>query len=254
MDRCVCGYLRKGKVGWWGERETLRHVSHILQHRGGWTVGVWQDVFCVSVVGRARALFPIGPTASPSLLLRGLETGFRTSEETGHPFSRRASPDRRLGHLVPTRGWAVDLGRFDGGRGQRQTGVGSVYQTLASSSYHRLVAVSRSVSPGQVCQNHFAQCPLRCVLQQSARSTGHSQSDDASVSHLLARRPARVRRGDATVVWVLDVGFASGLRRSVLSVCRPLKMPRVDTDLHSSPSGWTHPNLSGMMDAPCNGC
>ena len=26
----------------------------------------------------------------------------------------------------------------------------------------------------------------------------------------------------------------------------------MDTDLHSSPSGWTHPNLSGIMDAPCN--
>ena len=110
-------------------------------------------------------------------------------------------------------------------------------QTLASSSHHRLVSVSRSVSPRQVCQNNFAQCPLRGGLQESARSTGHSQSDDASVSHLLARRPARVRRGDATVVRVLDVGFASGLRRSLPSVCRPLKRPRVNTDLHSSPSG-----------------
>ena len=120
----------------------------------------------------------------------------------------------------------VDLGRFDGGRGQRQTGVGSVYQTLASSSHHRLVSVSRSVSPGQVCQNHFAQCPLRGGLQESARTTGHSQSDDASVSHLLARRPARVRSGDTTIVWVLDVGFASGLGRLLPSVCRPLKRPK----------------------------
>ena len=108
--------------------------------------------------------------------------------------------------------------------------------------------------PGQVCQNHFAQCPLRGGLQESARSTGDSQSDDASVSHVLAQRPLRVRRGDATFVWVLDVGFASGLRRSLPSVCRPLKRQRVDTDLHSSPSGLTHPNLSGMIDAPCNGC
>ena len=201
-------------------RETLRHVSHTLQYRGGWTVGVCQDVFCVSVVGQARALFPIGPAAGPSLLLRGLATGFRTSKEAGHLLSRRASPDRRLGHL------GVDLGRFDGGRGQQQTGVGSVYQTLASSSHHRLVSVSRSVSPGQVCQNHFAQCPLRGGLQESARTTGHSQSDDASVSHLLARRPARVRSGDTTIVWVLDVGFASGLGRLLPSVCRPLKRPK----------------------------
>ena len=98
---------------------------------------MWQDLFCVSVVGRARALFPSGPTAGPALLLRGLATGFRTAEETGHPLSRRASPDRRLGHLVPARGWAVDLGRFDGGRGQRQTGVGSVYQ----HSHHRHITV-----------------------------------------------------------------------------------------------------------------
>ena len=252
----MCVWLFKKGEGVVGvrERETLRHISHTLQYRGGWTVGVWQDVFCVSVVGRAGALFPIGPTACPSLLLRGLATGFRTSEETGHPLSRRASPDRRHGHLVPTRGRGVDLGRFDGGRWQRQTGVGSVYQTLASSSHHCLVSVSRSVSPGQVCQNHFAQYPLRRGLQESARSTGDSQSDDASVSHVLARRPPRVRRGDATFVWVLDVGFASGLGRSLPSVCRPLKRPRVDTNLHSSPSGWTHPNLSGMMDAPCNGC
>ena len=114
--------------------------------------------------------------------------------------------------------------------------------------------MSRSVSLRQVCQNHFAQCPLRGGLQEPARSTGHSQFADASLSHLLARRPARVRRGDATVVRVLDVGFASGLLRSLPSVCRPLKRPRVDTDLHSSPSGWTRPNICGMMDAPCNGC
>ena len=215
---------------------------------------MWQDVFCVSAVGRSRSLFPIGTAACPSLLLRGLATGFRTSEETGHPLSRRASPDRRLGHLVPTRGRGVDLGRFDGGRRQRQTGVGSVYQTLASSSHHRLVSVSRSVSPGQVCQNHIAQCPLRRGLQESAQSIGDSLSDDASVSHLLARRPGCVRRRDVTFLWVLNVGFASGLGRSVPSVCRPLKRPRVDTDLHSSTSGWTHLNLPWMMDARCNGC
>ena len=110
---------------------------------------MWQDVFCVSVVGRAQVLFPIGPAACPSLLLWGLATGCRTSEETGHPLSRRASPDRRLGHLVPTLGRAIDLGRFDGGRWQRQTGVGSLYQTFASSSHHCLVSVSRSVSPGK---------------------------------------------------------------------------------------------------------
>ena len=108
------------------ERETLGHVLHTLQYRGGWTVGVWQDVFCVSVVGRARALFPIGPGACPSLLLRGLATGFQTSEKTGHPLSRKASSDCRLEHLVPTRGRSVDLGRFDGGRGQQQTGVVTV--------------------------------------------------------------------------------------------------------------------------------
>ena len=146
----MCVWLfKKGSGGGWE-----RDVSHTLQYRGGRTVGVWQNLFCVSVVGRTRALLPNGPTAGPALLLRGLATGFRTAEETGHPLSRRASPDRRLGHLVPARGWAVDLGRFDGGRGQRQTGVGSVYQTLASSSHHRLVPVSRSVSPRQVCQNH----------------------------------------------------------------------------------------------------
>ena len=248
----MCLWLFKKGTGGGGVGE--RDVSHTLQYRGGRPVGVWQDLFCVAVVGRARALLPNGPTAGPALLLRGLATGFPTADETGHPLSRRASPDRRFGHLVPARGWAVDLGRFDGGRGQRQTGVGSVYQTLASSSHHRLVPVSRSVSPRQVCQNHFAQCPLRGGLQEPARSTGHSQSADASLSHLLARRPARVRRGDATVVRVLDVGFASGLRRSLPSVRRPLKRPRVDTDLHSSPSGWTRPNLCGMMDAPCNGC
>ena len=109
---CVCGYLRKGQVVGGG-----RDVSHNLQYRGGRPVGVWQDLFCVAVVGRARALLPSGPTAGPALLLRGLATGFPTVEETGHPLSRRASPDRRLGHLVPARGWAVDLGRFDGGRG-----------------------------------------------------------------------------------------------------------------------------------------
>ena len=116
------------------ERETLRHDLHTLQYCGGLTVGVWQDVFCVSVIGRAGALFQIGPTACPSLLLRGLATGFRTSEETGHPLSRRASPDRRLGHLVPTRGRGVDLGRFDGGRWQRQTGVPNTLIIVTSPS------------------------------------------------------------------------------------------------------------------------
>ena len=253
MPRCVCGYLRKGQVvgvgercfahppvSWWPAR---RGVAKPILCRG-----CWKSPGTTSKRADRR------PTAGPALLLRGLATGFPTADQTGHPLSRRASPDRRLGHLVPARGWAVDLGRFDGGRGQRQTGVGSVYQTLASSSHHRLVPVSRSVSPRQVCQNHFAQCSLRGGLQEPARSTGHSQSADASLSHLLARRPARVRRGDATVVRVLDVGFASGFRRSLPSVCRPLKRPRVDTDLHSSPSGWTRPNLCGMMDAPCNGC
>ena len=205
-------------------KETLRHVSHTLQYRGGWTVGVCQDVFCVSVVGRARALFPIGPAAGPSLLLQGLATGFRTSKETGIHFHEGLPQTADLDTWYLPEG--VDLGRFDGGRGQRQTGVGSVYQTLASSSHHCLVSVSRSVSPGQVCQNHFVQCPLRGGLQESARTTGHSQSDDASVSHLLARRPARVRSGDTTIVWVLDVGFASGLGRLLPSVCRPLKRPK----------------------------
>ena len=96
-------------------------------------------------------------TSCPSLLLRGMATGIRTPEETGHPLSRRTSPDHRLGHLVPTRGRGVDLGRFDGGGRERQTGVGSVYQTLASSSHHRLVFATRFLFPGQVClfANHL---------------------------------------------------------------------------------------------------
>ena len=74
----MCGYLRKGQRGWWE-----RDVSHTLQYRGGRPVGVWQDLFCVAVVGRARALLPSGPTAGPALFLRGLATGFPTADETG---------------------------------------------------------------------------------------------------------------------------------------------------------------------------
>ena len=133
-----------------------------------------------------------------------------------------------------------------------------VLDLFTKHSHHRHITV------WYLCQDLFPPGKYAKTISHNAHyvvafknlrvSTGHSQSDDASVSHLLVRRSARVRRGDATVVWVLDVGFASGFRRSLPSVCRPLKRPRVDTDLHSSPSGWTHPNLSGMMDAPCNGC
>ena len=47
-----------------------------------------------------------------------------------------------------------------------------VLDLFTKHSHHRhinrLVFVSRSVSPGQVCQNHFTQCPLRRGLQESA--------------------------------------------------------------------------------------
>ena len=129
--------------------------------------------------------FQTGPPPALHYCYGAWQPGFQPLTKRGIHFHEGLPQTADLDTWYPPEGGLLildDLMEED----KRQTGVGSVYQTLASSSHHRLVPVSRSVSPRQVCQNHFAQCSLRGGLQEPARSTGHSQSADASLSHLLA--------------------------------------------------------------------
>ena len=121
---CVCGYLRKGKVG--GERERpfvmFRSPSSIVVAGPS---GCGKTYFVSRLLEEPGHYFQSGPPRALHYCYGAWQPGFELLKKRGIHFHEGLPQTADLGNLVPIRGWGVDLGRFDGGRGQRQTG-GSV--------------------------------------------------------------------------------------------------------------------------------
>ena len=151
---------------------TERSVSnqHALEHDDRGTLGVRQDgVHDQIIAGQSRS---VRDTPSKNLLLlRGVARRIPTFEETRGQVSRRYPRFRIVTRAVSQRR-ITGVGRSDGRRGQRQTGLGSLHETFASSERDGRLLVSRHVSTRQVRQEHLLQCPLHRGLQESPRSIG----------------------------------------------------------------------------------
>ena len=245
----MCGYLRKGKVWWGSERPCVmfRTPSSIVMAGPS---GCGKTYFMSQLLEEPGHYFQSGPPPALHYCYGAWQPGFEPLKKRGIHFHEGLPQTADLDTWYPPEGGLlilVDL-MEEGGNDKR------VLDLFTKHSHHRHITVL------YLCQDLFPPGKYAKTILRNAHYVVAFKNprDQLGIRNLmmqaLARRPARVRRGDTTVVWVLDVGFASGLGRSLPSVCRRLKRPRVDTDLHSSPSGWTHPNLTGMMDALCNGC
>ena len=105
-----------------------------------------------------------------STIVTGVARRILTFEKTRGQVSRRHPRFRIVTRVVSPR-WITGIGRSDG-RGQRQTGLGSLHQTFPSSERDGRLLVSRHVSTRQVRQEHLSQCALHRGLQESPGSIG----------------------------------------------------------------------------------
>ena len=151
---------------------TERRVSnqHALEYDDRGTLGLRQDGVHDQIIGgQSRS---VRDTSSENLLLlRSVARRISSLEKTRGQVSRRHP---RFGTVtrVVSQMWIAGVGRSDGRRGQRQTGLGSIHQTFSSSERDGRLLVSRHVSTRQVRQEHLSQCPLHRGLQESPRSIG----------------------------------------------------------------------------------
>ena len=183
------------------------------------------------------------------------QPGFEPLKKRGIHFHEGLPQTADLDTWYPPEGGVLILDDLmeEGGNDKR------VLDLFTKHSHHRHITVL------YLCQNLFPPGKYAKIILRNIHYVEAFKNlrDQLGIRHLMMQAFPTYWRDALRVYeyvtyanfeWVLNGGFASGLGRSVLSVYRPLKRPRVDTDLHSPTSGWTHPNLSWMMDAPCNGC
>ena len=124
--------------------------------------------------------------------------------------------------MVPPRR-IIGHGRSDDGGEQRQDRVGHFHQTFPSSQHHSPLPVPGHVPAGQVCQEHFSQCPLHRGLQESQGSIGYAQRGLASVSQQVAERVGCLSQRDVETLWLSGVGSTSGQQRRSTARESPVK-------------------------------
>ena len=112
---------------------------------------------------------PLGKSTIVTVLARRIPT----LEKTRGQVSRRHPRFGTVTRVVSQR-WITGVGRSDGTRGERQTGLGSIHQTFPSSERDGHLLVSRHVSTRQKRQDHLLKCALHRGLQESQRSIGYA--------------------------------------------------------------------------------
>ena len=131
---------------------TERRVSnqHALEYDDRGTLGVRQDGVHDQIIGgQSRS---VRDTSENLLLLRSVARRISSLEKTRGQVSRRHPRFGTVTRVVSPR-WITGVGRSDGRRGQRQTGLGSLHQTFASSERDGGLLVSRHVSTRHVSHN-----------------------------------------------------------------------------------------------------
>ena len=184
--------------------------------------------------------FQQGPPRALHYCYGAWQPGFEPLKKRGIHFHKGFPQTTDLDTWYPPEGGVLILDDLmeEGGNDKR------VLDLFTKYSHHRHITVlylcQDLFPPGKYAKTKYRNAHYVVAFKNPREK--NSPFNDASVSHLLARRPPRVRRRDATSLRLLDVGFASRLGCSVPSVCQPVKKRRVDTNLHSSTSGWMTPN------------
>ena len=109
--------------------------------------------------------------------------------------------------------------------------VGFIHQTFPPSKRDSDLLVSRHVSRGQICQEHFPKCSLHCGFQEPEGSIGSPQCTASIVSYHVERQFGDLSSGHDTSLLVFGLGFAPHIVRSTTVVEPCVKRRGMDANV-----------------------
>ena len=174
----------------------------------------------------------------------------------GGGVSRGDSRPSGLDDVVPPGERRAGVGRFDGRRQWRQTGVGSLHQTFPSSKHHGALFVPGHVSDGQIRQKHLPQCPLHRGFQKPQGSIGSTKCLVAIVSPRVERLHGHLSQGHLASFRVLGHGFAPRVVGRLSVVEPPVKRRGLDPELSQTTPWRCRDEVRGCAETtpPWVGC